>query len=116
MRVLLLLLSLQAASPAPPESLGTLLRREVAQGALAQVRRMDPAWHPDQRDCAGLVRFVFRGAYRRWRPERLATPLWRDARGHTGVWAWLAAYSDDNRAVREFGEEAQTTLERLFRE
>ncbi|PTL85330.1 DUF1175 family protein [Vitiosangium sp. GDMCC 1.1324] len=87
MRVLLLLLSLQAASPAPAESLETLLRREIAQAALAQVRRMDPAWHPDQRDCAGLVRFVFRGAYRRFRPERLATPLWLDDRGRPADFA-----------------------------
>jgi uncharacterized protein len=85
MRVLLLLLSLQAASPAG--SLETLLRREIAQTALAQVRRMDPAWNPDQRDCAGLVRFVFRGAYRRFQPERLATPLWRDDRGQPADFA-----------------------------
>jgi hypothetical protein len=76
----LLLLSLQAASPAP-EALDALLRREVAQVALAQVRRMDPSWHPAQRDCAGLVRFTFRGAYRRFHPERLASPLWRDDSG-----------------------------------
>ena len=76
----LLLLSLQAASPAP-EALDALLRREVAHVALAQVRRMDPAWHPDQRDCAGLVRFAFRGAYRRFLPERLSSPLWRDDSG-----------------------------------
>ena len=80
MSVLLLLLSLQAATPAP-EALPALLRREVAQVALAQVRQMDSRWHPDQRDCAGLVRFAFRGAYRRFHPERLATPLWRDDMG-----------------------------------
>jgi uncharacterized protein YndB with AHSA1/START domain len=39
---------------------------------------------------------------------------WRDARGRTGVWAWLAAYTEDDRAVREFGAEAQGALERLF--
>ena len=39
---------------------------------------------------------------------------WRDARGHTGVWAWLAAYTDDGGAVRAFGTEAQAALERLF--
>lgn len=87
MRVLLLLLSLQAASPAPAGSLETLLRREIAQTALAQVRRMDPSWNPDQRDCAGLVRFVFRGAFRRFQPERLATPLWRDDRGQPADFA-----------------------------
>jgi hypothetical protein len=80
MSVLLLLLSLQAATPSP-ETLEVLLRREVAQVALAQVRQMDSRWHPDQRDCAGLVRFVFRGAYRRFHPERLAKPLWRDDKG-----------------------------------
>ncbi|MFL5352384.1 DUF1175 family protein [Archangium sp.] len=87
MRVLLLLLSLQAASPAPAESLETLLRRELAQTALAQVRRMDPTWNPDQRDCGGLVRFAFRGAYRRFQPERLARPLWRDDRGQPADFA-----------------------------
>jgi hypothetical protein len=76
----LLLLSLQAASPAP-EALDALLRREVAHVSLAQVRRMDPTWHPEQRDCAGLVRFAFRGAYRRFHPARLSSPLWRDDSG-----------------------------------
>ncbi|OJH34598.1 DUF1175 family protein [Cystobacter ferrugineus] len=81
---LLLLLSLHAA----PASAGEApLRREVARVAIAQVRQMDPAWHPAQRDCAGFVRFVFRGAYRRWRPARLTTPLWRDARGEPSDFA-----------------------------
>jgi uncharacterized protein YfaT (DUF1175 family) len=84
MHVLLLLLSLQAATPEPLE---VPLRREVAQVALAQVRQLDSRWHPEQRDCAGLVRFAFRGAYRRWRPERLATPLWRDDQGHPSDFA-----------------------------
>ena len=57
---------------------------------------------------AGTVRELDDGWF------RLLT--WRDARGHTGVWAWLAAYTDDDRAVREFGEEAQAALERLFKE
>ena len=39
---------------------------------------------------------------------------WRDARGRTGVWAGIAAYTDDDRAIREFGPEAQAALERLF--
>lgn len=87
MSALFLLLTLQAATPAPAETLETLLRREVAQVALAQVRRMDPAWHPEQRDCAGLVRFAFRGAYRRFHPERLASPLWLDDKGRPGDFA-----------------------------
>ena len=81
---LLLVLLLGAPPASPPEA---PLRREVARLALAQVRQMDADWQPGQRDCAGLVRFVFRGAYRQWRPERLATPLWRDARGEPSHFA-----------------------------
>ena len=86
MRVLSLLLMLQAASPAP-EPLAVLLRHEVARVALAQVRRMEPRWNPDQRDCAGLVRFAFREAHRRFHPGRLASPLWRDDQGRPGDFA-----------------------------
>ena len=57
------------------------LRREVATIALAQAKKPDPSWHPEQRDCAGLVRFAYRAAYAKWDRARLATPLWRDARG-----------------------------------
>jgi uncharacterized protein YndB with AHSA1/START domain len=39
---------------------------------------------------------------------------WRDAHGHTGVWAWLATYTGDDAAVREFRERSQAALEKLF--
>ncbi len=81
---LLLVLLLQAA-PADVSELA--LRREVARLALAQVRQMDERWQPEQRDCAGLVRFVYREAHRRWRPERLATPLWLGPRGEPSHFA-----------------------------
>ncbi|MCE9669077.1 DUF1175 domain-containing protein [Myxococcus stipitatus] len=83
MLALSLLLVLEATAPAAPapESRDVLLRRQVAQLALAQVRKPDAAWHPDQRDCAGLIRYVFRVAYKRVAPERLSTPLWTNARG-----------------------------------
>jgi len=93
MLFLALTLALAASPPrasAAPEAPGAsesrqardvLLRRELAQLAVAQVRKMDPAWHPDQRDCAGLIRFAYRGAYKRFFPERLAQPLWRDVHG-----------------------------------
>ncbi|WP_223782317.1 DUF1175 family protein [Myxococcus sp. AS-1-15] len=71
----------QAVLVPAPESRDVLLRRQVAQVALAQVRKQDPAWHPDQRDCAGLIRFAVRTAYKRIAPARLETPLWTDARG-----------------------------------
>jgi uncharacterized protein len=85
MSLLLLLLTLLAAPP-PPESLQAL-RRELAQVALAQVHQQDASWHPEQRDCAGLVRFAYRAAYRRWRPERLESPLWRDDKGRPSDFA-----------------------------
>jgi hypothetical protein len=55
---------------------------------------------------AGTVRELDDGWF------RLIT--WCDARGHTGVWAWLATYAEDEGAVDEFGVEAQEALERLF--
>ncbi len=63
------------------------LRARVAELSLAQVRKIDPNWHPAQRDCAGLVRFVYRGAYKSLRPARLKTPLWRDGRGEPSDFA-----------------------------
>ena len=41
---------------------------------------------------------------------------WRDAHGNTGVWAWLATYTGEDTAVREFRERSQEALERLFPE
>jgi uncharacterized protein YfaT (DUF1175 family) len=101
MLALSLLLLLQAAAPetrdvlpraavlaAPaPETRDVLLRRQVARVALAQVRKQDSAWHLDQRDCAGLIRFAFRTAYKNVAPERLATPLWRNERGQPADFA-----------------------------
>jgi uncharacterized protein len=69
------------AASEPREARDVLLRRELAHVALAQVHKFDPAWHPEQRDCAGLVRFAYRSAHRRFFPERLAQPLWLDVRG-----------------------------------
>jgi uncharacterized protein YfaT (DUF1175 family) len=42
---------------------------------------MDPAWEERQRDCAGLVRFAYRGAYARLAPARVTEGLFRDAHG-----------------------------------
>ena len=39
---------------------------------------------------------------------------WTDARGSTGVWAWLATYTGDETAVREFKAGSQEALDRLF--
>jgi len=77
--MLALAVSLLLSSGPPPE---TLLRQTVARRALAQVVRMDPGWHPAQRDCAGLVRFVYRQAFKTLWPARLDVPLWTDLSGH----------------------------------
>jgi len=99
--MLLLSLTLALAASTPPasatvetppasdsrEARDVLLRREVGQVALAQFQKFDPLWHPDQRDCAGLVRFAYRSAYKRFHAERLARPLWRDVRGQPSEFA-----------------------------
>lgn len=69
------------AASEPREARDVLLRRELGQVALAQIEKFDPLWHPDQRDCAGLVRFAYRSAYKRFDPERLERPLWLDVQG-----------------------------------
>lgn len=82
-----------AAAPVTPaasesrEARDVLLRRELGQVALAQIEKFDPAWHPDQRDCAGLVRFAYRSAYKRFFPERLDHPLWLDVQGRPSEFA-----------------------------
>jgi uncharacterized protein YfaT (DUF1175 family) len=99
MLVLSLTLALAASTPPAPavlvrspasesrEARDVLLRREVAQVALAQLQKFDPLWHPDQRDCAGLVRFAYRSAHKRFFPERLDQPLWQDVQGRPSEFA-----------------------------
>jgi uncharacterized protein YfaT (DUF1175 family) len=99
MLALSLTLALAASTPpasavleTPPasgsrEARDVLLRREVGQVALAQLTKFDPLWHPDQRDCAGLIRFAYRSAYKRFFPERLAQPLWLDVHGQPSEFA-----------------------------
>jgi uncharacterized protein YfaT (DUF1175 family) len=69
-----------AATPAAPVE---LLRQAMADVAVAQVRRVDARWQPGQRDCAGLVRFSLRQAYRRVAPARLSSPLFASRAGPT---------------------------------
>ena len=57
------------------------LRSIVAEVASAQITKPDPAWEPAQRDCAGLVRFAYRSAFKRLRPARLQRPLFVDLVG-----------------------------------
>jgi uncharacterized protein len=64
-----------------------VLRRLVAETAVAQARRIDPAWEERQRDCAGLVRFAYRRAFSRLEPEKVAAGLFRDAAGQPAQFA-----------------------------
>ena len=74
----MLALALLIATSPPP----AMLRTIVAETAVEQVKKVDPAWHPEQRDCAGLVRFAYREAFRRFSPERLEHGLWKNATGN----------------------------------
>jgi len=68
------LLSVLATSSGPDTGPGdALLRAVVGEVAAAQLQRPDPAWQPAQRDCAGLVRFAYRSAYKRLRPARVSS-------------------------------------------
>jgi uncharacterized protein YndB with AHSA1/START domain len=55
---------------------------------------------------AGTVRQLDDGWF------RLLT--WKDGKGDTGVWAWVASYSGDDQRVREFRDQGQRALQRLF--
>ncbi len=51
--MLALVVSLALAAPDEVVGVGAL-REVVGEVAIAQVRRIDPTWQPQQRDCAGL--------------------------------------------------------------
>lgn len=74
------LISLLLAAGTPADRV-PLLREVASDVALAQVKKQDSKWNVDQRDCAGLIRFAYRQAYKRVVPERLETPLFRTAQG-----------------------------------
>ena len=81
---LALLLAVGLAAAPPCER---LVRQLVAETALAQLTRLDPAWPEPQRDCAGLVRFAYRTAFRRLDPARAASGPFRDAAGQAAHFA-----------------------------
>ncbi len=69
------------SSAADPAVSIDLLRQVTAEVALAQVKKPDGHWQVEQRDCAGLVRFAYRQAYKQVAPERLGKPLFVTAAG-----------------------------------
>lgn len=105
---------LHGAAPSPrliarPPS-ENLLRKAIAETAAAQVEAIDPAWEESQRDCAGLVRFAYRTAFRRLAPERVAAGLFRDAAGAPAAFADAATLLRGSFAPIGRGPEALAAL------
>ena len=95
------------ARAAPSEA---LLRRLVAETAVAQARAIDPAWEERQRDCAGLVRFAYRAAYRQLAPGRVAEGLFRGPDGRPAHFADAASLLRWSFAPLGRGDEARAAL------
>ncbi len=74
-----------AAGALPLRAPEALLARRVAEVALAQIAAPDPRWEASQRDCAGLVRFAYRSAYRLLAPERLVRSFVPLGRGEAAL-------------------------------
>ncbi len=123
--MLALVLLLAAAAQPAPEALGAgpgipgraapgpapaLIRQAVAEAALAQAERVDPAWPEAQRDCAGLVRWAYRAAFHRLSPGRVAAGLWADGDGRPSAFADAATLLRRSFAFLGRGEEARRRL------
>ncbi len=102
----LLLAAVTAAAP-PSER---LVRRLVAETAVAQLTAMDPAWAEPQRDCAGLVRFAYRTAFKRLDPDRVARGPFRDAAGRAAHFADAATLLRESFVPLGRGEAARASL------
>jgi hypothetical protein len=87
-----------------------LLRQLVAETAAAQVEAIDPAWEESQRDCAGLVRFAYRTAYRKLAPERVGAGLFRDSAGAPAFFADAATLLRRSFALIGRGPAARAAL------
>jgi len=64
-----------------------LLRDVIVRTALAQALTPDPHWDLAQRDCAGLIRFSYREAFRTLAPKQLDLGLWHDRTGKPTAFA-----------------------------
>jgi hypothetical protein len=109
-----MLLALLIAAGAPgalaerPSEL--LVRRLVAETAIAQLSRIDPAWEEAQRDCAGLVRFAFRSAFKRLDPARAASGPFRDASGQPAQFADAATLLKTSFVLNGRDDDARAAL------
>jgi uncharacterized protein len=80
-------IALLIAAAVPAEGREELLRRRIADVAAAQIERIDVRWEPAQRDCAGLVRFAYRAAFRERGQPAKARALFRDEAGQPAEFA-----------------------------
>lgn len=87
-----------------------LLRSLIAETAAAQVEAIDPVWEEAQRDCAGLVRFAFRQAFRKLAPARVEAGLFRDAAGRPAPFADAATLLRQSFALLGRDASARATL------
>ena len=80
-----------ASSSATPADLRRehekLAREKIAQIALTQFQGYSPDWNASQRDCAGLIRFVYRSAFARTLPKSVPQALWVDDSGRPSDFA-----------------------------
>jgi uncharacterized protein YfaT (DUF1175 family) len=106
---MLVALVLAAATAGAPAS-ELLARRIVAETALAQLTRLDPAWEDAQRDCAGLVRFAYREAFKRLAPARAEVGPFRDASGRPAHFADAATLLRGSFALLGRGERAREAV------
>ena len=106
--MLLALLLAAGAALAPPSE--RLVRRVVAETAVAQLAAIDPAWTEAQRDCAGLVRFAYRTAFKRLDPARAAQGPFRDAAGRAAHFADAATLLRESFVPIGRGEAARASL------
>ena len=92
-------------SPSEP-----LLRAMIAEAAAAQAVAIDPAWEEAQRDCAGLVRFAYRSAFRKLAPARVEAGLFRDADGRPAPFSDAATLLRHSFALLGRGADARSAL------
>jgi uncharacterized protein YfaT (DUF1175 family) len=82
----------------------------VAEAALAQAESPAADWHPDQRDCAGLVRYAYRAAWLKLQPSRLEGGLWTDSAGRRAAFADAETLISRSFATLGRGAEARQAL------
>ena len=109
-----------------PESEEKVVRSSVVTVALSQVRNLNPRWQPEQRDCAGLVRFAYREAVSPRTPKQISSlpqgarklpalqyPIGRLIPSFPRMWS--TGYDSAGTIKQDFFADAETLLGYNFR-